>query len=121
MPDVKEISSAIKRIRAANGMMPSADLTYITIIPAINPLSNQHLVCKNYSLHKVELHQRGDRHFEILYQCIQTLQKSGLTVAGFIQKSSLQARSQYEINLERACILSTIHVRRNAVSSISTR
>ena len=93
MPDVKEISSAIKRIRAANGMMPSADLTYITIIPAINPLSNQHLVCKNYSLHKVELHQRGDRHFEILYQCIQTLQKSGLTVAGFIQKSSLQARS----------------------------
>ncbi len=33
-------------------------------------------VCINYSLHKVGLHLRGDKHFEILYQCIQTLQNS---------------------------------------------
>ena len=43
---------------------------------AINPLSEQRLVCISYSLHKVGLHLRGDRHFEILYQCIQTLQNS---------------------------------------------
>ena len=38
--------------------------------------SEQRLVCINYSLHKVGLHLRGDKHFEILYQCIQTLQNS---------------------------------------------
>lgn len=65
-----------KSLETENSMIPSAALTYITIIPAINPLSNQRLVCINYSLHKVGLHLRGDRYFEILYQCIQTLQNS---------------------------------------------